>query len=228
MAKMRLGTRRRFPKRNIFFIIIVLLIVLFIQGFWLLEKRIEPILIEYANLKVIEIATDVIEEAIKEKIANNPNFSQLLIKEKDDTGRLQSITLDAGAANRVQVEVTEHVRDQLKRLSAEKIPVPLGVALDSNILGALGPNINITLVPEGATKVDIVPELKEQGINMVLLTLKLHITTSLQIIIPFTSDEANIDHDVTIAQELIVGEVPIYYFNGSQSVPIAPIAPSQP
>lgn len=228
MAKMRLGTRKRYSKRKIFFITVVLILVLLIQGFWLLEKRIEPILKEYANLKVIEIATDVIEEAIKENIANNPNFAQLLIKEKDSDGRLQSITLDAGAANRVQVEVTEHVRNQLKRLSSEKIPVPLGVALDSNILGTLGPNIHITLVPEGATKVDIIPELKEQGINMVLLTLNLHITTSLQIIIPFTSDKAKIDHHVTIAQELIVGEVPIYYFNGSQNVPIAPVVPSQP
>lgn len=227
LAKMRFAGKRRVPRRKIIFFSSVIFLVLTIQGFWLLENRIEPVLREYANVKVIEIATAVIEFAVKEKIATNPEFSQLFTKVTDINGKIQAITLDAKAANRVQVETTDHVRNSLTKLSTEKITVPLGVALNSSILASLGPNIPITLVPIGATHVEVIPELRQQGINMVLFTINLKITTNLQIVIPFSSDEAVVDHHVTIAQELIIGEVPVYYFNGNQVSPI-PIAPQEP
>lgn len=224
---MKLGGRRRFPRRKVFFIMSVLMVVLTIQSFWVLENRIEPILRDYAHLTITQIATNLIEEAVNEKIAKNPNFSQLLVKEKDRNDKIQAITLDSKAVNLVQVETTEHVRDSIKRLSVEKITVPLGVALGSNILASLGPDIPITLVPVGATNVEVVPELRQQGINMVLFSVNLKITTKLKIVIPFSSDEAVVDHNVNIAQELIIGDVPVYYFNGNQMYPL-PIGPALP
>lgn len=227
MSGMKLGGRRRIPRRKFFFISSVVFLVLTIQGFWLLENRIEPILREYANLKVIEIATAVIEDAIEDKIANNPDFTHMFAKVIDVNGKLQAIALDAKAATRVQVETTDHVRQRLLKLSKEKIKVPLGVALNSTILATYGPDVPITLVPVGATHVEVFPELKEQGINMVLFSINLKITTNLQIVIPFSSNEAKVDHVVTIAQELIIGDVPIYYFNGNQTTPI-PALPTPP
>jgi sporulation protein YunB len=149
------------------------------------------------------------------------------MKEKDQNGKIQSITLDSRSANLAQVETTEYVRTSLYKLSTEKITVPLGVALGSNILASLGPSIPITLVPVGATNVEIVPELREKGINMVLFTVNLKITTKLKIVIPFSTNEAVVDHNVMIGQELIVGDVPVYFFNGNQLYPM-PIGPTLP
>lgn len=227
MAKMKLGNRNRVPRRKVFFISTVILLVLTIQGFWLLEKRIEPILRDYANVEVTQLATAVIEEAVLENIVNNPSFSQLLIKEKDSSGKLQFISLDTKTANQVQVATTDFVRRSLDELSAKKIRVPLGVALGSTILASLPPDVPITLVPVGATNVELIPEMREQGINMVLFTVNLKITTKLKIVIPFSTEEAVVDHNVMIAQELIIGEVPVYYFNGNQMYPM-PIAPALP
>lgn len=224
---MRLGGKRRVPRRKVFFIVAVIFVVLTIQSFWFLEKKIQPILRDYANTKVTQIATSIIEEAVKENIAENPDFAQILIKEMDGSGRLQSITLDAQAANKIQVTTTDYVRRSLDNLSTEKITVPLGVALGSSILASLPPNVPITFVPVGATNVEIIPELKEQGINMVLFTVSLKVTTKIKIVIPFSTDEALVDHNVVIGQQLIIGDVPVYYFNGNQMYPL-PIGPALP
>ncbi len=227
LAKMRLGGRRRVPRRKVFFIVSVIFVVLTIQSLWFLEKKIQPILRIYANTKVTQIATAIIEEAVKVNIAENPDFAHILIKELDLSGKLQSITLDAQAANRVQVDTTDFVRKSLDDLSTEKITVPLGVALGSSLLASLPPNVPITFVPVGATNVEIVPELREQGINMVLFTVNLKVTTKVKIVIPFSTDEALVDHNVVIGQQLIIGDVPVYYFNGNQMYPL-PIGPALP
>lgn len=229
MAKMRAaGKRRRLKKRNIFFILSVLFLVLMIQTFWYIDKRIEPIVKDYANLTVKEIATDVIENAINNKIAKNTEFTQIFITNKDAQGRIQSITYDTQAASRIQSQATIQLQESFENLSTHTFTVPLGAALGSSILATYGPDIPITLVPEGAVEVELIPELTDKGINNVLLTIYLRIKTIVKVVIPFSSETATIDHKVIIGQEFIIGDVPTYYFNGAQMIPFqtAPGVPS--
>lgn len=219
MAKIRLGRRKSFRKRNLFFFAIVIFLVMSIQTFWYIEKRIEPVLINYANVKVIEIANQAINDAINKKIVEGKDFGHLFTATTDHTGKITSISLDVRAANRIQAQAEDKVRETLEELKEQKIEIPLGVALGSNILASFGPNIPITMVPIGSTEVDMEPVLTESGINNVTIAIYLKIKATVQVVIPFSSEQAKIEQNTLIAQQTVLGEIPNYYWNGTQYVP---------
>lgn len=227
MPKMRLGRRKR-KKGRVFFFVLVLFLVLLLQSFWYIERKITPILQDYAKIKVIELATDVVNDAIAKKVVEMDQINRLFLTETDGNHKITSISLDVQNATRVQTETTARIRDSLDHLSHQTFYVPLGVAFNSNILATYGPTIPVTLVPIGEVEVHLNPTLQEKGINNVLLTVNLHIQTKLKVIIPFSSHETVLEQDIPIAQQLIVGEVPSYYFKGSEIVPFQLVPSGQP
>ncbi|QZA32727.1 sporulation protein YunB [Hydrogenibacillus sp. N12] len=216
--------RRRFRRRSIFFLVFTAALVLFVQGFYLIERRMMPIIRSYAEVRVVQIAEQAIMQAIRSRLDEMPNGRDLLIKTIDPNRGVIAISLDAGGAARVQALAEESMRRTLGTLSRQRIDVPLGVALGSEVLANTGPRIPVTIVPIGAAEVELEPAVEETGINNVLLTLYLKIKLRMRVIIPFASNEKTIEQRIAVAQELIVGQVPLYYFkNGAPSpIPVLP------
>ncbi|WP_028988010.1 sporulation protein YunB [Thermicanus aegyptius] len=222
MTKMRLGKPRR-KKGRIFFFILVLFLVLMLQTFWYVEKKIQPVIRDYAIIKVEEIAIDAINDAITKKIAEKDHINELFNSKTDQNNKITSISLDVKNASLIQAEATQNIRDRLEEASHQTFQLPVGVALNSEILATYGPKIPISFVPLGAVDVSILPVLQETGINNVLLTVNLNIKTKIKVVIPFSSEEVVVEQKVPIAQQFIVGEVPSYYFRGSERIPFQTI-----
>lgn len=218
MPMMRLGRRKK-RKGRVFFLALVLFLVFLLQSFWYLEQKIKPVLEDYAKIKVIELSTDVVNDAISKKVVEMEQINQLFITKTDPNNKITAISLDVKNATKVQTETTARIRESLENMKHQTFQVPLGVAFNSQILATYGPRIPVTMIPIGEVEVNILPTLQEKGINNVLLTVNLHIQTKLKVIIPFSSHEAVLNQDVPIAQQLIVGEVPTYYFKGSEMIP---------
>ncbi|MBE3595715.1 MAG: sporulation protein YunB [Hydrogenibacillus sp.] len=228
MAKRQMPLyRRRLRRRPLFFIFLTAFLVLSVQGYYYVERRLAPVVRDYADMRVVQIAEGAIIEAIKKRIDELPNIRQLLIKEYDPDHNVVAISLDAGAASRVQALAQESMLQKLDELSRQKFEIPLGVALNSEILANVGPRIPVTLIPIGATEVELEPAVEETGINNVLLTLYLNVKVRVKVIIPFSSNEAVVAQRIAIAQELIVGKVPQYYFKGGTLMPLPFVPPAE-
>jgi len=228
VRRMRTVRRRTIPKQTIVMLVLGLFLLMLIQLFFYVEKRLAPVIRDYADLRVIQIATDAINDAIKKRTVELKNAGQLFVKQYDQANNVVAISLDVEATARVQAMAAESVRQKMYDLSRQRIQIPLGVALGSEVFANMGPRIPVTLVPLGATEIELEPVLEETGINNVLLTLYLKVKTRVKVVIPFSSKEAVVTQRVAIAQELIIGKVPQYYFKGGEMVPMAPPVPAPP
>ncbi|WP_202080325.1 sporulation protein YunB [Caldalkalibacillus salinus] len=214
----RFKTTRRGPlkMRHVLLIVLILITLLSIQGFLYVERNLEPALKEIARTYVKQIATLTITDAISKKITEDMEGSnQVAVIEKDSSESITLISFDQSKQARIITQVTDRANQLLMELAKEPIEIPLGQALNSNILAQLGPNVPITLVPLGAAKADIDVRMEEAGINVVSIEVYLTIEADVQIVIPFTSDEAVVTTEFPIEVHVLPGDVPNVYFKGS-------------
>lgn len=209
------SVRAPIPSRYMFLISLALFLGLSIQSFYYIEKNLEPAIREIARARVEQMATKTLHDAVSEKIIKETNFKELVQIEKDKNGKIQIASLNYDRYAHIVADVTENVGHTLEKMEETPEKIPLGQALRSNLLAQYGPDIPITLVPYGSSHVELKPEVKEAGINMVLVTVYVVVHTKIKIVIPFTTEPASIKMEIPVSNALIVGDVPQFYYDGN-------------
>lgn len=227
--RFRTNSRGPLKKRHVFLIVLILMTLFSIQMFLFVERNLEPALKDIARTYVKQIATLTITDAISKKISEDmEDIGNMTIIERDSNNRITYFSLDPSRQARLVAQVTERANHQLMELSKEPIKIPLGLALNSNILAQLGPLVPITLIPMGHAKADIEVRMNEAGINVVSVEVYLIISADVRIVIPFSSDEAIVTTSILIDTHILPGEVPYYYSRGGDGNVAVPLEIPQP
>ncbi|WCN38373.1 sporulation protein YunB [Aneurinibacillus uraniidurans] len=209
------SVRAPIPSRYMFLISLAVFLGLSIQTFYYIEKNLEPVIRDIARARVEQMATKTLHDAISEKIVKQTNFKELVQVQKDKNGKIQVASFDYNRYAPIVADVTENVGRTLEKLEQTPEKIPLGQALRSNLLAQYGPDIPVTLVPYGSSHVELKPEVKEAGINMVLVTVYVVVHTKIKIVIPFTTEPTSLTMEIPISNTLIVGDVPQFYYDGN-------------
>jgi sporulation protein YunB len=205
------GTRK--IKRNAILVSLILLLFT-VQLFVFIEKNLQPPLASLAKIRIKQIATQSINAAISDHIAQSTNFEKLIDWRTDNNGKITGFMLNYSEHMKITADTIKTVQSQLTNLQAFPEHIPLGQALNSPILASFGPNIPIKFVPAGAVKVDLSTRYQNAGINMLLVEVYLRIIAEVTIIIPLDTVPEVVETEVPISYALVVGDVPTYYFDG--------------
>jgi len=201
-------------RKRIVLLVLLLLSFFTMQSFIFVEKNLRPPLMNVATMRVKQKATEAINTAITEKIAQGTNFEKLIDWQIDNNGKITGFMLNYAEHMKIAGDTVQIVQTTLQNL--QKIPehIPLGQAFGSAILGSFGPNIPIRFIPAGAVKVDLATRQKDAGINMLLVEVYIRIMVDVAIIIPLDTKPETVTTEIPISYLLVVGDVPMYYFDG--------------
>ncbi|WP_044641010.1 sporulation protein YunB [Risungbinella massiliensis] len=223
--------RRKFPFRiNGWAILVLILILIAAPIVWLLETNIEPVMLVIAKSEVKKMAYDAIVEGIKQQVVLGNDTNNLIEIEKDQTGKVQYLRINQANQAKVYTATAQKIQQVIKQLQDKPIEITIGQMFKNTILSEWGPDIPVEIWPKGSAKINIEPRLESKGINVVMVTLVLKIHTEMGVVVPFSEDVVPIDIDYPIAQAMVVGEVPSYFFqnegnnNTMQPSPI-PVTP---
>lgn len=214
-------------------IAIVITLISGVYSFTFIERHLREPLINIATVRVKQIATQAINEAIANKVAQETSFEQLVSWRTDDTGRISGAVFNSNEHARITSETIRIVQDALFELERVPETIPIGQALNSAIIASFGPKIGIRMVPAGAVQVDLATRAEDAGINMVLVEIFVRVRAEVTVIIPFQTRVEVVQTEIPISYSLVVGDVPQYYFdhkgNSSSgefgsSVPVPPIS----
>jgi sporulation protein YunB len=185
-----------------------------VQMFIYIEKNLKPPLASLAKIRIKQMATQSINSAISDRIAQNTNFEKLIDWRTDKNGKTTGFMLNYSEHMKITADTIKTVQNQLNTLQSFPEHIPLGQALKSPILASFGPNIPIKFVPAGAVKVDLSTRYQNAGINMLLVEVYLRIIAEVTIIIPMDTIPEVVETELPISYALVVGDVPTYYFDG--------------
>jgi len=173
-----------------------------------MEQNLRPTIISAALYYTDMLATEAINEAVREEIAENLSYESLVQIEKDHEGKIVMARINTREVNRIMSITTLKVQETLRSMEREVIKLPLGQALGSYILANLGPKIPIVMVPLGRVNTSIDDVFEEAGINQTRHKLYFNINAQVQILIPFIASRTEVVTQVPLAECIYQGEVP--------------------
>ncbi len=191
-----------------------------------------PIVIDRVNTDITKLTVDYINETIKENFKENSLSTEDIIttvKNKDD--EIVAIDFNTNNINSMLYSITNKIQQDMKDLNNLKSDyikkdgniyyVPSGGILNKPLVSALGPKIPVKVLLKGSVLSNVKTELKDYGINNVLLKVYIHIETRINVYIPFRSKNNKVEMDIPIAMKIIQGEIPQVYgglFSTSSSI----------
>lgn len=207
---MKIMIKKRWNIRVIFLLMIVSLSCLtFI--FLIIENHLKPSLLTLAETKATALATESINRVILERVNGDTNSQKFVNVTLDSRGRVVLIQPNTIEFNKIAADITIKVQEQLEEMGEEKIRIPMGQILGTQLLGSFGPNIIVTVIPVGTVTIKVVDKFEQAGINQTRHMIYLLATTQIKIVVPLVSKSVSVDTQVPIAEYIVVGEVPSTY-----------------
>lgn len=230
----RLPRRGPLPIRYVILITFAFFILSTTIGLWIINRGIEPTLMNYAETQTQKIATLVLNNAITKKIQEETNIQDFIQYVQTENGE-GMYTINAKTINRIQGEVVNLVQMNLKSAESGNLSVlesltdieidteldgkedgivfkvPLGQATNNALLGNLGPQIPIRFTAIGNVEPEISLKSKALGINNTWVEAFIHLKVNIQIIVPFATSITTVQQDIFAGSGLIPGDVPQFY-----------------
>ena len=122
-------------KTNIIVIILIGIICSIIAVFSFINKKLTPIIMDYAELQAGRVATLVINQAITKEVTNEIDIDDLFLIVKDGNGKIKSIDFNPIVVNKMLSMVTSNVQLYLQNLEDGNLGE---IGLTSSNLGSYG------------------------------------------------------------------------------------------
>lgn len=206
--KKRIWKHRLLESGAISFIVICLLLFLLLEGVLLLERRMRPAILSFAELKADMLATDAVNRAIIEKVARGIFYQDLIAIRQDEQGRIIMAQLNTMEINRLMAETTIATQAALAEIGEDDFNIPVGEVLNNYLLATYGPRIPMRLIPIGRVNTVLLDSFDAAGINQVRHRIYLDVISEVRIIIPFTAIEIEVHTTVPLADTIYPGDVP--------------------
>jgi sporulation protein YunB len=213
---MRYTVRRRIslpklPNISKKWLMLFLVSGLIVYAFYVSESHLKPTLLAIAEARATAIATTTINNVINEQISQGLDYQNLVSVKVDDRGRVVLMQPNTVEFNRLASHVTIKVQESLRQISEEKIRIPFGQVLGSQILASYGPKITVTVIPIGTVQVKVIDTFEQAGINQTKHMIYIVANTQVRIVVPLVSKSVEVITRVPISEYVVMGEVPNTY-----------------
>ena len=215
--------RVKIPKIKMFFspqrnnkkfkkVILLTLIIILIISINSIINSITPTFETLCNVRAKSIATAITNNCISRTI-NSTNYNDLVTLNKDVNGNITMVEASTIQMNDLAVKISLDIQEELNNLDKTTINIPSGSLTGNRFLAGHGPNIKIKLVPAGNVETSFKTEFVASGINQTVHKIYLQVKCRVGILSPLKTISSEIMNEVTVAETVIVGNVPSSYYN---------------
>ena len=200
--------------------LIVAVTVIVVSGLTLLFRfRLAPMAEQLIETQVDNQASDAINAAIADQIAEGEfDYERMVTIEKDTSGNVTAIRTNIGELNRLKTSVLQRMDEELEQLSMEQLGVPIGSVLLPELLSGRGPLVPVRVLAVRTSDASFRNSFQSAGINQTLHSIYIDIHVCITILTWTGTSEINVDSAVVAAETVIVGTVPTTYF-GMEELP---------
>ena len=217
--------RIKLKKSDVILIIIVLIIIVSFIFIRIFTYKSEPILLDYAKIKSVNIISSLINNSVN-KIIYKSDYDEIIEIEKDSNANITNLNFNNKSINEILYLVTNDILYNIKQLengeynnlNAEYVTkkdsvyyVPIGIINDSPVLVNIGPKIPFKLDFLGSVNNETITNIKEYGINSSMVEVFVNLNLQVQIILPFKSETFSVNKNILLDSKIIQGKIPNYY-----------------
>ncbi|MDD2361349.1 MAG: sporulation protein YunB [Oscillospiraceae bacterium] len=200
-------TRKSRVKRTIILIFSVI-IILGILTIWLIDRKVRPMIQTYGNNQAVTAATRAVNDAVEKVLRKTSiEYDRLSSVIKDEQGEISSIEINTGNVNLVKSEVSTAILEELGKQKFQEVEIPAG-SLAGGLLTGRGPNINIKVPMNSTVETSFSNKFEGAGINQTRHYITIDVKVKIFTVIQGKSIATEVETGFTVAECIIVGEVP--------------------
>ena len=198
-------------------LLLALMLLTAAAGVILLDIRLRPTVGEIAGAELESIINDEVNRACAEYVRDGAtDYSDLVRLRFDRKGKVIGLTTDMTRLNALRADITERVGEKLEHVSRTEISVPLGSVFGVSLLSGTGPMIPVEILHVNRIDSRFESGFQEAGINQTRHRIEMMITVNVVLLLPGGSCEQRCKNRVTVAESVLLGEVPSHYSYFSQ------------
>lgn len=185
-------------------------VILVLSGLcWFVDHLLGDTIMSVAEATAVQIATRVVEQAIKNRVAaRDLDYDALIRVHKDTSGRIVLMQANTVVINRLTAEAALEIEGALEELRRQRFGIPLGQILGIKVLAYLGPSISVHILPVGTVRVSLQDRFEEAGINQTRHAIFVDFDTMIRVVVPLYRKDTHIATRVPLTESIIVGSVP--------------------
>ncbi|WP_075981542.1 sporulation protein YunB [Bacillus massilinigeriensis] len=223
------------PIKYVLFISLVIFILLNLISLWIIEQSVRPILVDIAKTEIRGIAIEAINDSVQENM-NKIDINDLIIFHNKN-GNL-TFSTNTKLYSQFITQTTKDIQTRLgnkekhlykleddsgattnKEFESIVYYIPLGVVTRNSLFANYGPKIPLEVSIVGEVEPEFETTVKKIGINNTYLELFVTFKASLQIVIPFTTEEEPVVTQVKLGDVYREGNIPHYYGDDGSDLP---------
>lgn len=191
---------------------IVLCVFLFVIGAALyFQHNVTRVLISISEATMRAHTTVAINDAIYYTLSDGVRYEDLVTVSRDAEGAVTSVSANALKINKIARDAASISQSNLKNLSLNGVPVPLGALTGIEALAVFGPKIHIRIIPVSSVTCAFSSEFESVGINQTKHSVYLNVIADISIVMPSKTENFAVTTDILVCECVIVGAIPDAY-----------------
>jgi sporulation protein YunB len=138
-------------------------------------------------------------------------YDDLVKITRNEAGDIVAVAANPLKINKIARDTASISQSNLKNLSLNGIPIPLGALTGIEAFAGLGPSIHFRIIPVSSVSCGFSSIFESVGINQTKHSIYLNIVADISIVMPSKTENFAVATDILVGESVIVGTVPDAY-----------------
>ena len=201
--------RRRRARRWVCILLALLLlsVLLFIH----FQRNVTRVLISISEATMRASTTIAVNDAVYYTLSDEIRYEDLVTVTRDKEGEIVAVAANPLKINKIARDTASISQSNLKNLSLNGIPIPLGALTGIEAFAGLGPSIHFRIIPVSSVSCDYSSTFDSVGINQTKHSIYLNVIADISIVMPSRTENFAVATEILIGESVLVGQVPDAY-----------------
>lgn len=200
--KQRKSRKRKWKLALLITLLILALLFVYFQ------RNVTRVLISISEATMRASTTIAVNDAVYYTLSDEMRYEDLVTITRDSDGNVTGVAANPLKLNKIARDTASISQSNLKNLSLNGIPVPLGALTGIEAFAGLGPNIHFRIIPVSSVTCDFSSVFESVGINQTKHSIYLNVIADISIVMPSRTENFAVVTEILVGESVIVGEIP--------------------
>ena len=201
--------RRRIRRR--FWAILLAVFIVAALLFIYFQRNVTRVLISISEATMRASTTVAVNDAVYYTLSDEMRYEDLVTVTRDNDGNIIAVAANPLKINKIARDTASISQSNLKNLSLNGIPVPLGALTGIEAFAGLGPSIHFRIIPVSSVSCDFSSTFESVGINQTKHSIYLNVIADISIVMPSRTENFAVLTEILVGESVIVGDIPDAY-----------------
>ena len=204
-------SRKRLPKKYRVFAVLLAVALTLILAFIYFQRNVTRVLISISEATMRASTTVAVNDAVYYTLSDEIRYEDLVQLTRKEDGEILAIAANPLKINKIARDTASISQSNLKNLSLNGIPVPLGALTGIEAFAGLGPSIHFRIIPVSSVSCDFSSTFESVGINQTKHSIYLNVIADISIVMPSRTENFAVLTEILVGESVIVGDIPDAY-----------------